>query len=112
MNNDSTDNDETKKKIQKILKMNEIKDINISDSLQQILNEKEDSDNNDDLNFNVDIDEIVNESSNTNYKLKTLKRKKLADLQAIAVKFNISLNKVHGNKLKNKTKTELCKEIV
>ncbi len=108
---ENSDDSDIKKKIPEILKMDEIPKININESLQKILDEK-DNINNDELNFNVDIDEIVNESSNTNYKLKTLKRKKLADLQAIAVKFQISLNKVHGSKLKNKTKVELCKEIV
>ena len=62
--------------------------------------------------MNIDLDEIVNESSNHKIKMKTLKRKKLAELQNIAANYGISLNKVKEGKLKNKTKTELCKEIV
>jgi len=88
--------------------------------LQQILEDVNNNNNNNNNNnkglmvedLNVDIDEIINDSSNTKFKAKTLQRKKLADLQAIAVKFNISLNKVKNGKLKNKTKGELCKEIV
>jgi hypothetical protein len=110
--NDFSNDSDTKKKISNNLKMNGMADLDIGDSLHKILNDKQNLNNNDDLNVNVDIDEIVNESSNANYKLKGLRRKKLADLQAIAVNFNISLNKVDGNKLKNKTKSELCKEIV
>lgn len=88
--------------------------IDISSSLQQILHDVDNNINSTEIaeELNVDIDEIINDSSNTKYKVKTLQRKKLADLQAIAVKFNISLNKVKGGELKNKTKSELCKEIV
>ena len=110
-----------KKKNQKnSIKMKEKRKNDINKSLQKILDTKtsidlESNENleiNDDLEVNVDIEEIVNESSNNKFKIKTLKRKKLADLQKIAIDFGISLNKVKSGKLKNKTKNELCKEIV
>ena len=100
---------------------------NISESLNKILSTKgkivcsdttdkiETSDveeYEDELEVNNDIDEIVNESSNNKFKMKTLRRKKLSELQKIAADYNISLNKVKEGKLKNKTKVELCKEIV
>ena len=122
-NEASTSSTELKKKNQKsICKMNEIPII--SDSLKQILSTKkeiictdtsdknETSEDDEELDVNIDIDEIVNESSNNKFKMKTLKRKKLADLQKIASEYGISLNKVKEGKLKNKTKNELCKEIV
>ena len=99
--------------------MNEIPII--TDSLNKILSTKKeiictdtsDKDSDDEeIDVNIDIDEIVNESSNNKLKMKTLKRKKLAELQKIAAEYNISLNKVKEGKLKNKTKNELCKEIV
>ena len=122
-NEASTSSTELKKKNQKSLdKMNEIPII--ADSLNQILSTKkeiicsettdknEDESEDEEIDVNVDIDEIVNESSNNKFKIKTLKRKKLADLQKIASEYGISLNKVKEGKLKNKTKNELCKEIV
>ena len=119
-NEASTSSTELKKKNQKSLnKLNEIPII--TDSLNKILSTKQeiictdtsDKDSDDEeIDVNIDIDEIVNESSNNKLKMKTLKRKKLAELQKIAAEYNISLNKVKDGKLKNKTKNELCKEIV
>ena len=122
-NEASSSSTELKKKNQKSLdEMNEIPII--TDSLNQILSTKkeiictdtsdknETSEEDEEIDVNIDIDEIVNESSNNKFKMKTLKRKKLADLQKIASEYGISLNKVKEGKLKNKTKTELCKEIV
>ena len=123
-NDNSSSSNELKKKNQKsIEKIDKNPNNDISESLNQILINKEvitctDSDkdetseNIEDLEVNIDLDEIVNESSNNKLKMKTLKRKKLAELQKIASDYGISLNKVKEGKLKNKTKNELCKEIV
>ena len=121
-NEASTSSTDVKKKNTKFSdKLNEIPII--TDSLNQILNnkkeivctdtsEKIETSDNEEIDVNIDIDEIVNESSNNKLKMKTLRRKKLAELQKIASEYGISLNKVKEGKLKNKTKTELCKEIV
>lgn len=123
-NENSSSSNELKKKNQKYIeKIDQNPNNDISESLNQILIDKEvitctDSDkdetseNIEDLEVNIDLDEIVNESSNNKLKMKTLKRKKLAELQKIASEYGISLNKVKEGKLKNKTKNELCKDIV
>ena len=61
----------------------------------------------------VDIDAIVNEASvEPEFKFNKLRRKKVADIRQIAADLAISLNKVEGDKLKNKTKIELCNDII
>ena len=129
-NTSSSSDNSVKKKNQKLLTKTietpiNLEDRDISNSLNKILNDKKeinysesenlettDDNNDEELEVNIDLDEIVNESSNNKLKMKTLKRKKLAELQKIAAEYNISLNKIKDGKLKNKTKNELCKEIV
>ena len=68
---------------------------------------------NDNLQLDINIEEIVNNVSvEPQYQIKKLQRKKIDELRKLASELEISINKVVNGKLKNKTKKELCNEII
>ena len=92
-------------------KVNDLKN-NLSDNQNEIdINKIDNSEWNDKLDDDV-IDEIISNTGGKGLKEKNLKRKKLIDLQSIAVSLNIAINKIIDGKIKNKTKEELCLEII
>lgn len=69
--------------------------------------------NNEHIDVDIDIDQLVNEESvEPKFQIKKLKRKKIDELRSLASELEISTNKVVDGKLKNKTKKELCNEII
>jgi len=101
---EETQDDESEKKKKLLTEIEEV---------SQLDNYSYTTSNNDLINVDIDIEELVNEESvEPKFQIKKLKRKKIDELRSLASELEISTNKVVDGKLKNKTKKELCNEII